>query len=256
MSAPQPRSFQQDLMLQMTRAFLSHVTSTPKGRAHVLAQLANAEGGDGGELMLFEHLLAYVDDEKLRRLIQIHHEDELRHERLFIARAEAQGAELPTIPDRVKLLMRIDEKVGLFNRPVQSDEDVVRIYLALLVIEERAMAQFRMLQSAFRDAGDEETAKVLEQVEADEGRHLKYCHAITKRYASDEDERQRRLEEMREIEAQAFAENGRENIAWTLSRDVLSGWRLQLWKQLAKVQRRREPSAPTAYSDMLAQGLA
>ena len=153
-------------------------------------------------------------------------------------------------------LLRIDEKVGLFNRPVESDEDVVRIYLALLVIEERAMAQFRLLQEAFREAGDEATAAVLEQIEADEGRHLKYCHAITKRYAPDEDERQRRLEAMREIEAQAFAENGRENIAWTLSRGVLSGWRLAMWKQLAKVQRRREPSAPTAYSDMLAQGLA
>ncbi len=256
MSAPQPRTFQQDLLLRMTRRFLTNVTSTARGRAHILAQLANAEGGDGGELMLFEHLLAYVDDPKLRQLIQIHHEDELRHERLFIERAEAQGAELPVIPDRVKLLMRIDEKVGLFNRPVETDEDVVRIYLALLVIEERAMAQFRMLQHAFREAGDEATAKILEEVELDEGRHLKYCHAITKRYAPDEEDRQRRLEAMREVEAQAFAENGRENIAWTLSRGILSGWQLLWWKQLAKLQCRREPRAPTAYSDMLAQGLA
>ena len=118
------------------------------------------------------------------------------------------------------------------------------------------MAQFRLLQHAFRAAGDEETARILEEVEADEGRHLKYCHAITKRYAPDEEERLQRLEQMREVEAQAFAENGRENIAWTLSRGILFGWRHALWKQLAKLQQRREPSAPTAYSDMLAQGLA
>jgi rubrerythrin len=256
MSAPASRTLQHSALLRLTQMFLSHVTASPRGRAHILAQLANAEGGDGGELMLFEHLLAYVDDPKLRQLIQLHHEDELRHERLFIERAEAQGAELPIIPDRVKLLMRIDAKVGLFNKPVETDEDVVRVYLALLVIEERAMAQFRLLQHAFRAAGDDATARVLEEVEADEGRHLKYCHAITKRYAPDEEDRQRRLAQMREVEAQAFAENGRENMAWTLSRGILSGWRRALWQQLARLQRRRAPSAPTAYSDMLAQGLA
>ena len=77
--------------------------------------------------MLFEHLLAYVDDPKLRQLIRIHHEDELRHEALFIARAEAQQVSIPIVPDRVKLLLRIDARVGLFNRPITTDDDVARV---------------------------------------------------------------------------------------------------------------------------------
>ena len=145
---------------------------------------------------------------------------------------------------------------GLFNRPITTDDDVARIYLALLVIEERAMAQFRILQHAFTKAGDNDTAAVLARVEEDEKRHLKYCHAITRRYTPDEQQRMKQLAEMRTLEAQAFAENGRANIDWTLHQGILTGWRRTLWTRLAALQRRQKPMAATAYSDMLAQGLA
>lgn len=244
------------LTFQMSRLFMRHVARSPEGRAAILAQLANAEGGDGGELTLFEQLEAYTDDEKLKQLMRIHHDDELRHEQLFLARGEAQGVPLPEVPDRIKLLRRIDDAVGLFNRPVASDEDVVRLYMALLVIEERATAQFSLLAEAFAAAGDDETVAVLKEVEQDEARHLKYCHAITRRYQPDEEKRQALLEDMRQVEARCFAENGTEVMRWTLENGFIAGWRAGLWRRIHDLQAGREPAVITAYANMVAQGLA
>ena len=92
-------------------------------------------------------------------------------------------------------------------------------------------------------------------MEADEARHLKYCHAITKRYSKNEEDRQAQLQKVRELEAECFAENGREAMAWTLERGSLGGWRRAFWGALNVVQQRREPSANTAFADMAAQGL-
>lgn len=253
---PVPGSIQHRLSQSLTKTFTRQLCETPAGRAALLSQLANAEGGDGGELEVFEQLQAYVSDEKLKKMIRLHQEDELRHEQLFLERAEAQSAPIPVIPDRVKLLHKLDKRAGLFNRPVESDEDVLRLYVALLVIEERATAQFNLLMDSFAAAGDAETVAVLEQVAKDEVRHLKYCHAITKQYAKSEEERQAKIAEMRILEAECFVDNGSENMQWVMQQGYIKGWRAVMWKAIDSLRRGRGITAPTAFTEMKAQGLA
>lgn len=243
-----------NLHTTLSALFTRQLTRTAAGRTHLLNQMADAEGGDGGELMIFDRLLAFVDDDKLQKMIRLHKEDEERHEQLFRDCAKRHGELSEKVPDELKLLLRLDKVVNLFNRPVTSEADVLRAYLALLVIEERAMTQFGIFRDAFERAGDYETARVLAEVEADEARHLKYCHAITKRFAPDEETRVRELEKIRLLEARAFVENGRANMAYVLAHGYIqgAGWKL-FWRTLQKLSAGREHKAPTAFSQLAAR---
>src|SRR5438105_4021049 len=71
-------------------AFTRRLCSTPQGRAHVLATVAEAEAS--GESIVFERALARVDDPELQKLIEKHRADELRHERLFRDNQLASGS--------------------------------------------------------------------------------------------------------------------------------------------------------------------
>ncbi|HZS42288.1 MAG TPA: hypothetical protein VFF06_35905, partial [Polyangia bacterium] len=75
-----------DLRAWMTLRFTKRLLATPEGRAHVLNQIADAESN--GENQVFEHILAHVDDPQLRKLIEKHQADEIRHEKLFRACVE------------------------------------------------------------------------------------------------------------------------------------------------------------------------
>ena len=63
---------------RVSMAFMKRVVATPEGRAHILRELADAEGN--GENGFFENVLAQVDDPALAQMIRKHKEDELRHE--------------------------------------------------------------------------------------------------------------------------------------------------------------------------------
>jgi len=79
------------------------------------------------------------------------------------------------------------------------------------VIEERALTQFALFELAFRGV-DDANADVIAEIANDEERHLKYCHAIARRYAPDAVTERDTLRALRELEARAFAENGRANM--------------------------------------------
>jgi rubrerythrin len=244
------------LHLKLSELFMNQVAETKEGRAWILTQMADAEGGEGGELQVFEALEAYVDDEKLQKMITIHKDDELRHEALFRERVAALGVPSPIIPREQKLLLRLDDAVQIFKKPIASDAAVLDAYLVLLVVEERATAQFAMTKRVFEKRGDHETARVLDEVERDEARHLKYCHAITKRYAANESERQKRIDEIRTLEARIFLENGRGNVRYALERGFIQSapWRA-FWKTLQALTAKRSLIPPTAFEEMREQGL-
>jgi hypothetical protein len=245
---------------RLSLAFLRRVVATPGGRAHILRELADAEGN--GENGFFEEILAKVDDPSLKQLIYKHQQDELRHERLFHERADAQGVPFEPVPEQVKYVERVFERTRFRDRPIETQEDVMAAYLMLQAVEERSVVQFALMEQAFREV-DPTTADVIVEIRRDEERHIKYCHAIAKKYAPDEATRVRVLREMRELEAECFAENGRANLAYTYARDYFSGGRLVRWffRALQDVNREQKPLtpfalAPAAAAVLLAVSLA
>src|SRR5438270_8030389 len=201
-----------NLRERLNRRFIDRVITSPEGRAHLLNQCADAEGN--GENGFFEHILAHVDDPSLHKLIAKHRDDELRHEQLFLGARDKTGVDVGPVPDELKLIDRLDRAVGgFFSQPIRDRRDIMQAYLMLQVIEERALTQFALFEAAFRNV-DPATADIIAEIAADEDRHLKYCHAIARRYAPSEAVQQSTLDELRQLEARAFADNGRANMEY------------------------------------------
>ena len=219
----------------LNQLFLKQMLVTPRGRAMLLAQLADAEGGNGGELAIFEHVLAVLDDSKLRQWVKRHQEDEERHERLFLECAQRTEEQLQPVPEEAKMLRQLDKRTGFFSRTVTEPAHVMEAYLLLLVIEERAIEQFQQFVPAFAEV-DPAVAEVLREVAADEQRHLRYCHAISKKYAPSEEVRLKRLHELRVLEAQSFKTVNRFNLSYSLKLGLIQGkgWQF-FWKAIGWV---------------------
>ncbi|HWE28308.1 MAG TPA: ferritin-like domain-containing protein [Polyangia bacterium] len=207
-----------NLRERLNLRFIERVITSPEGRAHLLNQCADAEGN--GENGFFEHILAHVDDPALQKMIGKHRDDELRHEQLFLGARDKTGIDVGPVPNHLKLIDRLDRAVGgFFAQPIRERRDIMQAYLMLQVIEERALTQFALLEVAFRDV-DPATADIIAEIARDEDRHLKYCHAIARRYAPDERTERETVRELRQLEARAFAENGRANMQHLFDR----GW--------------------------------
>ena len=228
----------------LQRLFLKEMLATPRGKATLLAQLADAEGGDGGELDIFEHILAVLDDDEVEKLVHVHKTDEERHEKLFHERARASGGDVMKMPSAAHLLRRLDRHVGFFSKPVTDRAGVVDAYVLLLVIEERAVRQFGKYRDAFSRAGDLATVAVIDQIAKDEERHLKYCHAITKRYSESEDARQKRIAEFRVLEERCFDEVQAMNLRLLVDNGFVghTWWTKALWGRLSRMAEARLPA--------------
>jgi rubrerythrin len=207
-------------------AFMKRVIATPGGRAHLLRELADAEGN--GENGFFESILAKVDDPGLRQVIKKHKEDELRHEQMFLACAERTGVKAEPLPENVKYVERIFDAVGFYDQELKTNEDIMSAYLLLQAIEERSVVQFRLFEKVFAKV-DPLTAATFAAIRDDEVRHIKYCRAVAKKYAPDAATLERKLQEMRELEAHAFAANGRANLAYVFSRGWFAGGAFAKW---------------------------
>ena len=107
------------LQATLKRSFISHLVATPKGRAHLLNQVADAESN--GESKIFDSALALVDDPELRTLIARLAADEVEHARMFEARRNAQGFAIGPAPEHLRILARLDAKLGgFFARGVRT----------------------------------------------------------------------------------------------------------------------------------------
>jgi hypothetical protein len=211
---------------RFSMAFMKRLIATPEGRNHVLRELADAEGN--GENGFFEIVLSKVNDASLRQMISKHKADELRHEQMFLECAARTGAADEPIPDSVKYVERIFQAVGFYEKPIETGEDIMRAYLLLQAVEERSVVQFKLMEQAFREV-DVTTAQVFVAIGRDEERHIKYCQAIARRYAPDAATHDRVLAEMRELEARAFAENGRANMDHVFARGFFAGGPITKW---------------------------
>lgn len=201
--------------------FMEKLMSTPAGRHHVLSQVADAE--TSGEARIFEQALAKVDDPDLQRMIRRHQADEIRHAELFYARVDATGIPRTVVPESLQILQKLDDALGNpLERDITTREGVMEAYLLLQVIEERAITQFAKFIEVL-ELHDPETAEVFKAVQKDEERHLLYCHAVSKRYAPDEETRLAALERLRLAEAKAFHENQMANVKHVLSYKLIPG---------------------------------
>lgn len=219
---------------QLSKYFLEALMSTPRGRAHLLNQVA--EGEEQGEQRVFDEALALVEDPELKKLIRRHREDELRHGQLFRARIAANGVPVGPVPEHLDMLRRLDAALGgFFDRGLSTEHDVMRAYVILQVIEERACEQFTMYVDALERVGEHATADVFREVAKDEARHLKYCRAIALRYAKDEAEYERELAAMRDLEARSFKEVQRANIDHILDNDLAPSFVARAFFRVMKV---------------------
>lgn len=207
--------------------FLASMLATPRGRAFALTQAGIAESTDEGEI--FHQLRTRVEDQELARLVKWHADDEERHAKIFLAAADRQGVPRPEIPENVQLLPLLNARIGVFGRPLARREDVMDAYLVLQVIEERAIEQFALMEPVLRRF-DVQTADELVEIKKDEQRHLRYCHAITRRYAPSEARRVERLREFRLAEASAFREHQANGLAYILASGYLPAAKAWIWK--------------------------
>jgi rubrerythrin len=217
-------------------AFLSHLLATPKGRAYVLNQVAEAESSSEGDF--FERTLRHVEDPALQKMIEKHQADEVRHAALFSARKVAQGVDPGTIPDELRFIDRLDRNLGgFFQRPIESGRDVMEVYTLLQAIEERAVTQFAVMEKGFREV-DPDTADVFAEVSKDEERHLKYCQAIARRYARSEAERLYTLARFRRAEAESYRDNSAASMRYALDHVVEPGLTTSLWRAFSTLTSR------------------
>lgn len=221
----------------ISRTFLSSMLATPEGRAYALTQAGIAEGTDEGAV--FEHIATRIGDGELQRMVKRHAEDEERHAALFFGCADRQGVGRPEVPESLRVLEILNRHIGVFGRPVETDQDVMDAYLVLQVIEERAIEQFSILEPVLRRF-DARSADVLLGVAKDEERHLLYCRAISKRYAPNEATRREKLITLREAEARAFREHQYSSLKYLLGRDVLPPATRLFWRAAAELMALRD----------------
>ena len=212
-----------DVMLTL---FLKELFSTARGRAFVLTQAAEAESG--GEQKIFDVLLERVNDPELAKMVRKHREDEARHAKLYAECAARQGASLPPLPPELGVVPVVDRYIGearggvrFFEETVYDDRYVLHGYLFLQVLEERAIDQLSLLAGALRPFDPRSAAIVLE-IDADERRHLRYCHAISKRYAKSDEELATVLADFRRAETLAYREHTQDNLKFLLEGGFLS----------------------------------
>ena len=229
--------------------YLRRMTASPRGRAFILNQAADSEDSDEGTI--FSSLLSRIDDDKLRKMVRIHEADEKRHAVMFRECAERAGVDYETLPQHMMLLDRLDKALdGFFDKFVAGEAGVMEAYVLLQVIEERAVTQFKMLEPAFRRV-DPRTADVFLAIARDEERHLKYCRAISKRYAPDEATLTRTLRHYRNVEAQVFVEHSQGMMEFALDSGILGSGPIEtrFWRGISRLAKRAGRPDHTPFSE-------
>ena len=199
--------------------FLKQLCATPRGRAFLFQALANVEGD--AELNAFEAMAGAVSDPQLQKVIRRHAADEARHAGLLEALAMKEGVPRIRVPRACNPMDDLEQATGVLRAPMRSGEDVLRAYVLLQVIEERAVTQYPLYIEALRGL-DDDAAAVLEKIQADELNHLRYCKAVTGRLAPSPAALAKTLKHYRAVGAWAFARNGEAMMREVVAAGVLA----------------------------------
>jgi len=203
--------------------FFSRLVASPRGRAFLFSFMIDAEENDEGG---FDELLGQIADPVVQKMVRTHRDDERRHARVLrecLARAGFEEVIVPPQLRYVDCLDRLDRLVGGGFRHgwvTEGAVGVMKIYALLQVLEERGVEKFTLIARALRPV-DPSSARVVEEIVADERRHVRYAEAITRRYAPDDATLRRALRESRRIEARACAEHTLRFTRFALQGDLL-----------------------------------
>ncbi len=215
-----------DLSDRVGLIFMRRMVSTAADRAHLLTLVANSERNDEGRI--FAALERCGNDPWLAQVVRRHSDDEARHAALLEARITANGAGRPKMPPSLDMLGQLDGALdGLMSRPISTRDEVMRAYLLLQVLEERAVSQLPLFIEAFAEV-DPASSAVFTLLLEDERRHLGYCHAIARRYAPSTAVHDATLTHFRQVEARVFGQGTMTNLAFVLQHGLLDGpgWRV------------------------------
>ncbi|MFZ5481434.1 MAG: ferritin-like domain-containing protein [Myxococcota bacterium] len=230
------------LHLALDRAVRTRIFSQPPAKAFALSAYANAESG--GEGRFFDYALARVTEARLRRMIERHRDDEVRHAALFAERRVALGLPEVPVPAELETVGLLSAAAGgILDRPARDDGDVAEAFALLLVVEERALALFDRSARVCAALGDLETAALFTEIGADERRHLRYCEVIGREMVGEADFAAR-VARLRVLEARVYGEQSRGILNHLLDR----GWLTLPWwlEALVRVRRPRPQLALAA----------
>ena len=219
--------------------FFDRLAASPRGRAFIFDFLIDAEEGD--EAGVFDQMVAKVQDPELNRMIRRHRDDEVEHAKIFRACRAAQGVPADAAAGPPKIIRYVAAEAGPLFDPAPDDRrTIMESFLLLRVIEERGVEQYPLIARAM-EPHDPAGAKRIVDVARDEIRHVKYCKAISKRYAPDETTLARSLIHFRAVEKRAFDTHGRALMIHAIDADLLTvGLAERLfWRALAAMERRR-----------------
>jgi hypothetical protein len=215
-----------DVERAMGRSLFRGLVSHAAGRAFVLSLMVAAEEGD--ESGVFDQLARRADDPELEKLIRRHQDDERRHAAMYRSCLTRNGLDVQSVPDELLIIRAVACEAGVTVAAGSADaialrRDVMNTYALLLAIEKRGVQRFPLIGAEFRRIGDHETADTFDRVTEDERRHTKYCEAIGRRYAADEQEWQGAVAMHRGIEGRAFRRVGRATVVHALRQGLV--WR-------------------------------
>jgi rubrerythrin len=214
-----------DMAADPASVFLTRLLETPEGREHMLSVSVDAEEGD--ESGIFDQLADAVDVPELRRIVEQHRDDEVRHAGLFRACLARNGFAKTSLPPSMMVVRQVAERTD-GDGSVSTTDDIVSTYALLLAIEERGVAQFPRIADAF-EPHDPDTAEVYRRVARDERGHVRYCQRIGRHYAGDDRRWDDAVAQARAIEADAFTHAGLANVhycaekGWVRLDEVLTG---------------------------------
>lgn len=182
--------------------FRRQALTKTEGLVHLFSQMADAEGGNSGELCLFDKIEDYVKDPAIKNIIRLHKNDEERHEQMFLDYIKILGEEPTPLTDDMRLLKMLDRELIILEKPVTSDQDVINIMTLLLVIEERAILEFEGMQKTFKH--DHAINAMLDIAIKDEEKHLKFCRKVIDHFKADPEEVEKQYQEYKRLEDLAY----------------------------------------------------
>lgn len=226
------RSFTHRIWTYFDARFLARLCANHDGRAFLLNALADAEEAD--ELGVFDHLIAEVGDPTLKKVIETHRDDELRHAEMMRACLRRNGCPRQPGPVELQIVPYIARALGDGDASLLVRPAVWEAYAFLEVLEYRAVEEYPRFAAAL-GATDPETGAVIRAIASDEARHVKYARAVSRRCAPDPDTLERTRAKFRAAEAGAFVAHGRATIRHAVRHRLLAGSTAErvMWRAIA-----------------------
>jgi len=197
---------------------LRALLTTPSGREFILSIAVDAEEGD--EAGLFDQIADAVDVPELRRVVETHRDDEVRHAGLYRECLRRNGYTKRDLPESLGFIHQLGNGASRPAPQLRTAEDIMWFYALLHAVEERGVERFPMIADAF-ERHDPETADTYRRVTRDERGHIRYCQRIGRHYAGSDEAWEQALAGAREIEAAAFARAEQAQFAYCVEQGLV-----------------------------------